>query len=339
MLGAIVPRPLPQAASRHEAAARHPVGALVVAFAAVWLALIPAAHAISVELKDVAPDRIDRQRAAVEGRLPLDNTPDIAFFKQRLAVAGVKPGAPVLLRVFKETSELELWIEKGTSFILFATYPICNWSGTLGPKLHEGDKQTPEGFYTITGRQTYNVGRWPRSINLGFPNAYDAAHGRDGSYILMHGGCSSVGCFAMTDPVILEVHGLVRAAIANGQRYVPIHVLPFRMTDENMSAHAASPWHSFWTSLQRGYQSFERTRRPPRVSVCKGEYVVEDALPRQPDAPQVAGAPRKKSRANLAVGGIYSACPEPVPEPVVAAAENKHGEAKQGGEKKLVGAQ
>src|SRR5690606_6041180 len=112
------------------------------------------AHALSIELKDVAPDRIERQRDAEAGRLPLPNTPDVERLEARLSDAGLKAGAPMLIRVFKASSELELWMEKGDRFVLFATYPICHWSGTLGPKLKEGDKQTPEGFYTITRRQT-----------------------------------------------------------------------------------------------------------------------------------------------------------------------------------------
>ena len=273
------------------------------------------ASAISIELKDVAPDRIERQRAAVDGRLPLANTPDVSRLTERLAEAGVKSGAPVLMRVFKDSSELELWIEKGDRFVLFATYPICHWSGTLGPKLKEGDKQTPEGFYTIASRQLRHLGRWPRAINLGFPNAFDRAHDRNGSYILMHGGCSSVGCFALTNPVIGEVYGLTKAALGNGQRYVPIHVFPFRMTDEALAAHSASPWHGFWTTLQAGYKSFERTGRPPRVSVCKGAYSVADAPPKAADVadePPASKRRRGKSRSDIMLGALRTDCPAPV---------------------------
>lgn len=286
--------------------------------AAGLLAVTPGASAITIELKDVAADRIERQRAAVEGRLPLANTPDVKLFTERLAEAGVASGAPVLMRIFKETSELEIWIEKGDRFHLFATYPICHWSGTLGPKQREGDKQTPEGFYTIANRQLHHVGRWPRSINLGFPNAFDRAHDRDGSYILMHGGCSSVGCVAMTNPVIGEVYGLVKAAIQGGQRHVPVHVFPFRLTDEALAAHSESPWHDFWTTLQAGYKSFERTGRPPRISVCERQYRVEDAGPKSAeDTVAAEKAPsetrrRGKSRADMMLGAIRVGCPAPV---------------------------
>ena len=284
------------------------------------------ALAISIELKDVAADRIERQRAFTDGRTPLPKTPDTALFKERLEAAGVKSGSPILLRIFKETSELEIWIEKGDRFVLFATYPICHWSGTLGPKLREGDKQTPEGFYSVSQKQLRRLGRWPRAINLGFPNAYDRALDRDGSYILMHGGCSSVGCFAMTNTVMSEIHGLATAAIQGGQRYVPVHVFPFRMTDAALAARSDSPWHGFWSMLQTGYTSFERTGRPPRISVCKGAYVVEDARPKslsaERDTEDRRG--RGKSRSGMMLGALHVGCPDPPP---VTTAEKTHAEA------------
>lgn len=284
-----------------------------VALVTVQSALAPIASALSIELKDVASDRIERQRAAADGRLPLPNTPDLLLLNQRLAAAGVKSGAPVLLRIFKESSELELWLERSGSYVLFATYPICHWSGTVGPKLREGDKQTPEGFYTITRSQIRHLGRWRSAINLGFPNAYDTANNRDGSYILMHGGCSSVGCFAMTNPVIGEVYGLVKAAIGNGQRHVPLHIFPFRMTDANLARHAESPWQSFWASLKRGYDIFEQSYRPPRVSVCKGEYLVEEAPPANEIQTELARASGKRRAASLNIhGAVRTRCPEPV---------------------------
>lgn len=285
-----------------------------VAVCAGLAAIAQDAGAITIELKDVAADRIERQRAAVEGRLPLAGTPDIARFARRLAEAGVQSGAPMLMRIFKETSELEVWLEKGDRFHLFATYPICHWSGTLGPKLREGDKQTPEGFYTITNRHMRHFGRWQRAINLGFPNAFDRAHDRNGSYILMHGGCSSVGCFAMTNPVIGEIYGLAKAAIRDGQRHIPVHVFPFRMTDEALAARSSSPWHGFWSSLQEGYNSFQRTGRPPRVSVCEGRYRIEDASPKAAAAGEAPDRQRRHgaSRSDMMLGAIRVGCPAPV---------------------------
>jgi murein L,D-transpeptidase YafK len=245
------------------------------------LAAATGARALSIELKDAAPDRVERQRAAALGRLPLPGTPDVTKTAERLAEKGFSAGAAMLLRIFKAESELEVWLEKDGRFEHFATYPICHWSGTLGPKQREGDKQTPEGFYTITSRQLHHVGRWPRSLNLGFPNAFDQAMGRSGSYILVHGGCSSVGCFAMTNPVIGEIYDLAAAALRGNQRHIPAHVFPFRMTQENLAKHATSEWVSFWANLKEGYDSFEKTRQPPKVSVCSNRYHVEDVSPRE----------------------------------------------------------
>jgi murein L,D-transpeptidase YafK len=281
------------------------------------------ASAVSIELNDVAPDRIERQRAAAEGRLPLPGTPSTKYLNERLAGMGLKAGAPVLIRIFKASSELEVWMERDGVYVLFATYPICHWSGTLGPKLREGDKQTPEGFYTLTSRQLYRLGRWPFALNLGFPNAFDRKQKRDGSYILLHGGCSSVGCVAMTEPVIAEVYGLVKAALRGEQRHVPVHVFPFRMTEENMAAHRGGDWAGFWANLKEGYDSFERTRRAPRISVCEGRYRIEDASP-EPEAQETADSEgdKKRGRKHPALGAIREACPEPA---VASAGDNAKG--------------
>ncbi len=261
------------------------------------------AHALSIELKDAAPDRVERQRAAAVGRLPLPGTPDVTKTAERLAAKGFANGAAMLIRIFKAESELEVWMEKDGRYELFATYPICHWSGTLGPKQREGDKQTPEGFYTITSRQLHHVGRWPRSLNLGFPNAFDQAMGRSGSYILVHGGCSSVGCFAMTNPVIGEIYGLATAALRGGQRHIPAHVFPFRMTEKNLAKNAKSEWAGFWTNLKEGYDSFERTRQPPRVSVCENRYHIQDASPRE------AGAQNPLAVCGATVAALRSSVP------------------------------
>lgn len=235
--------------------------------------------AVTIKLKDVAPERVENQRAHADGETTLPGTPDTSAFEQRLNAAGVKVGDAVMVRVFKSEAELEIWMKRDNTYVLFATYPICNWSGTLGPKLAEGDKQTPEGFYTITRRQLHQIGRWPRSLNLGFPNVYDQAKARSGSYILVHGGCSSVGCFAMTNPVINEIYRLTQAAIVRGQDHVPMQVFPFRMTDANLAKHAKSDWRDFWLNLKEGYDAFEATKLPPRVRVCDGRYHFDRVAP------------------------------------------------------------
>jgi len=260
-------------------------------FAALAFAIagVGVAQALTIELKDVAADRVERQRAAAAGALPLPGTPNVAFLQARLRDKGVTLADPILIRIFKAESELEIWKQKGGGYILFATYPICHWSGTLGPKLKSGDKQAPEGFYTVTRRQLHHAGRWPRSLNLGFPNVFDKTLSRTGSYILVHGGCSSVGCYAMTNTVIEEIYSLTAAAISGGEDHVPVHVFPFRMTDANLAKYKTDEWHDFWSNLKEGYDAFQRTRRPPRVSVCDGRYHFRDIAPEEGGEPGPLG--------------------------------------------------
>jgi len=217
---------------------------------------------------------------------------------QRLADKGLTAGSPILIRIFKAEFELELWMRKGDRFELFATYPICYWSGTLGPKLHEGDKQAPEGFYAVGLNQIHRRGRWPRSLNIGYPNALDRAHARTGSLILVHGGCTSTGCFAMTNPVMAEIYALAEQALQQGQDRIPIHVFPFRMTEANFAARSLShaEWRPFWQNLKVGYDLFERTRVPPKVGICNKQYAVSAGdLTAASGLPVEVGAPCAES--------------------------------------------
>ncbi len=181
-----------------------------------------------------------------------------------------------------------------TQYTLFATYPICYWSGTLGPKLKEGDRQAPEGFYTVTLPQSHPNGqRHPLALNIGYPNTFDLLHARSGSDILIHGGCASIGCFAMTDAVYKEIRTLAVRALDAGQAYVPVHVFPFRMTEENLARYETPDWRAFWRNLKDGYDLFERTHRPPRISVCGGRYDVRGGEPdRCPNPGPIAVCPR-----------------------------------------------
>jgi murein L,D-transpeptidase YafK len=206
------------------------------------------------------------------GQLPLPGTPELASLDQRLATAGVKLGSPVLLRLFKREFELEVWVKRDDKFVRFATYPICMWSGGLGPKLKQGDRQAPEGFYTVDSTQLNPNSKYHRSFNLGFPNAFDRAHGRTGSLLMVHGDCRSIGCYAMTDPVIDEIWALVTAALGAGQQRLQVQVFPFRMTERNMSWHAYDQAAPFWRQLKDGHDLFERDHVPPIVNVCKGNY-------------------------------------------------------------------
>jgi murein L,D-transpeptidase YafK len=190
-----------------------------------------------------------------------------------LADAGFALGAPAHVRIYKRESLLEVWLGKPAGrFALFRSYPICKWSGTLGPKLAEGDRQAPEGFYRITLRQLNPASRPHRAFNLGFPNAFDRALGRTGSALMVHGGCSSVGCYAMTDPQIDEIYTIIDAALAAGQAEVDVAIFPFRLTETALQAEAHSPWLAFWQNLKQGADLFELTGTPPAVGTCDGAY-------------------------------------------------------------------
>ncbi len=187
----------------------------------------------------------------------------------------VARGRPIFIRIFKQSRELELWVQRGWRFHLWKTYPICGMSGELGPKLREGDLQAPEGFYFVGPRSLNPNSRFHLSFNVGYPNAYDRAHRRTGSYIMVHGDCVSAGCFAMTDSAIEEIYRIVEAAFASGQPFFRVHIFPFRMTAESMRRQRGSQWAEFWRSLKPGYDHFERTRTPPNVEVQSGRYVFE----------------------------------------------------------------
>jgi murein L,D-transpeptidase YafK len=204
---------------------------------------------------------------------------DQADLERRLTAKGVALGTSVMIRIFKVESQLEVWLENGKRYELFATYDICNWSGMLGPKQIEGDRQSPEGFYSVGADQLHRRGRWRRSLDIGYPNTFDRAHGRTGSFILVHGGCATIGCFAMTNPVMDEIYALGEAALAKGQERIHVHVFPFRMTKANLDAHANSPWSAFWANLKPGYDAFERTHNPPQVNVCANQYVFDQSAP------------------------------------------------------------
>ena len=182
--------------------------------------------------------------------------------------------SPLLIRIFKEESVLELWMRKGERFELFTSYPICSWSGTLGPKEYEGDRQAPEGFYTIDLRQLGASGRHPHAIDIGYPNVFDRWLGRTGSHILLHGGCRSLGCFAMTNPTMDQLFAFVEQALRAGQDHIQVHIFPFRMTEANLRQHANNRWYEFWSSLKHGYDLFEATRTAPVVHACQGSYLL-----------------------------------------------------------------
>lgn len=188
---------------------------------------------------------------------------------------GMTETSPIFIRIFKEESELEVWKQREDGhFYHFKSYPICNWSGEIGPKVREGDMQSPEGFYKITQWQLNPNSQFHLAFNLGYPNAFDRANKRDGDFLMIHGRCKSAGCYAMTDALMEEIYALAREAFVGGQDAIQVHAFPFRLTDENMRKHASSPHIKFWASLKEGYDYFELTRQVPAVGVCGRRYVV-----------------------------------------------------------------
>ena len=182
--------------------------------------------------------------------------------------------SPILVRIFKEEAELEIWKQDAEGrFALLKTYPICRWSGELGPKVKEGDRQAPEGFYTITPGQMNPNSNYYLAFNLGFPNAYDRANDRTGAFLMVHGDCSSAGCYAMTDEQIQEIYALGRDSFLGGQKSFQVQAYPFRMTPLNMARHRNSPHLAFWRMIKEGNDHFEVTRAEPRVDVCEKRYV------------------------------------------------------------------
>ena len=190
------------------------------------------------------------------------------------------PNSPILIRLFKEEAELEMWKQnRDGQYALLKTYPICRWSGDLGPKKKQGDRQAPEGFYTITPALMNPNSNYYLAFNTGFPNAYDRSHGYTGSDLMVHGDCSSRGCYAMTDEQIQEIYALARDAFFGGQKEFQFEAFPFRMTALNMARHRNNPNFAFWKMLKQGYDDFEATRQEPKVAFCEKRYVFDAAPP------------------------------------------------------------
>lgn len=225
-------------------------------------AVAPAAFAKPVAVPETARSRAAEARVA----------PRLA---QEMAAMNLRLGAPVFIRITKESRTLELFVQGGDGrFVRFRTYPICAFSGALGPKLREGDGQAPEGVYLVRSRQLNPASAFHLSFDLGFPNAFDRANGRTGSALMVHGNCVSIGCYAMTDPGIEEIWTAVAAALRGGQGAVPVHAFPFALTPQALAARARDPNAAFWADLAPIWAAFERDARPPAVVVRNGRYAL-----------------------------------------------------------------
>ena len=206
--------------------------------------------------------------------LPKAERPVPSVLVAKMRQLAMKDTAPIFIRIFKEESQMEIWKQQDDGrFALLKSYSICKWSGKLGPKKQEGDRQAPEGFYTVTRAQMNPDSNYYLSFNIGYPNAYDRSLGRTGSNLMVHGACSSSGCYSMTDEDAGEIFRLARDAFRGGQRAFEIQAFPFRMTPENLAKHRDDPNMDFWRMLKVGSDSFDLTHVPPKVDVCDRHYV------------------------------------------------------------------
>ena len=192
---------------------------------------------------------------------------DRLFFRIVKSVGGKRSGA-----------YLEVFVEKGGAFLPFKRWPVCYYSGKLGPKLKQGDGQSPEGFYWAAPRALNPYSSYHLSFNLGYPNAYDRYHGRTGDYLMVHGHCVSIGCYAMGDEAIEEIFTLMVGAFEGGQRGVRVHIFPFEMDGELSAAQQRSPNGPFWENLKQGWDHFEKHKRPPNVEIGGGDYIFDNSF-------------------------------------------------------------
>jgi murein L,D-transpeptidase YafK len=210
---------------------------------------------------------------------PKHMRPVSSEIKAKMTRLSMNMSSPIMLRIFKQESELEVWKQtKSGRYALLDTFEICKWSGDLGPKKKEGDRQAPEGFYEITPGLMNPNSSYHLSFNMGYPNKFDRAYGRTGSNLMVHGACSSRGCYAMTDAQVQDIYALARESFKGGQRTFQVQAFPFHMTAENMAKHRDSEHYDFWKMMKRGYDHFEVTKTPPKIEVCEKRYVF-DAVP------------------------------------------------------------
>lgn len=206
------------------------------------------------------------------GKSELFFSPIQSELSEKLDTKGLTLGNPVFIRIHKLPGTLELWVQNGTVFQLFASYPICTYSGYPGPKLREGDMQSPEGFYQVRLNQLNPASNYHLAFDIGYPNLYDINNHRDGSNIMIHGGCSSTGCFAMGNKWIEEIYFTVQQALIAGQQKVDVHIFPFALTKPNLERFSHSPWINFWKSMAPMYDFFEKRKQIPIITVVKNHY-------------------------------------------------------------------
>ncbi|MCP4270394.1 MAG: murein L,D-transpeptidase [Gammaproteobacteria bacterium] len=210
--------------------------------------------------------RAEQAIAGVEPKLKLE-----------LVAKGLRYGSPIFIRIFKEPGVLEVWVESNNgAFVHFKDYEICNFSGFPGPKVKQGDYQSPEGFYYVNAKRLNPWSKYHLSFNLGYPNKYDRIHSRTGSALMVHGQCVSIGCYAMTDANINEIYALAVAAFKSGQPFFRAHAFPFKFEGDRLLKYKMNRWYTFWLNLKEGYDYFNKHKKPPNVNVSNGVYIFSD---------------------------------------------------------------
>lgn len=211
-------------------------------------------------------------KSVIQAQKPLLKA-QIKLLSDSLGLKNLQLGNAIFIRIFKESQELEMWIQANEKFVLFKTYKICTYGGKgIGPKIKQGDGKAPEGFYFVKANQMNPYSKYHLSFNLGYPNAYDKSHKRTGSALMVHGECVSIGCFAMQNANIEEIYTLAHLALENGKDFFRVHIFPFCMTEENLQKQKNSKWFDFWKNLKEGYDFFEKNNFPPDVIVQNKKY-------------------------------------------------------------------
>ena len=191
------------------------------------------------------------------------------------------PPKEIYLRSLKQDYKLELWARGSNQgrFTKVKSFDVCALSGDLGPKRRQGDGQVPEGFYTV---DRFNpASNFLLSLGLNYPNDSDrvlGTSGRLGGDIFIHGGCATIGCIPIGDTAIRELYLVAIDSRDGGQRHIPVHIFPTAMTDSALTQlkadHPSEPaLLSHWENIKAGWDLFESTNIPPKVSVAAdGSY-------------------------------------------------------------------
>jgi hypothetical protein len=187
----------------------------------------------------------------------------------RFSQVGVAyPPRQIILVGLKQERTLEVWAPGGTGeFRQVLTYPILGASGTLGPKLREGDNQVPEGLYKIESLNPNS--KFHLALRLNYPSSFDKAKGKLdgrrnlGGDIMIHGGSASVGCLAMGNEAAEDLFLLAaQAGIENVS--VILSPVDFRVKDLPADSSTAPSWTAeLYTEIKTGLRELSGSAVAP----------------------------------------------------------------------------